>query len=104
VQGEDEHAGGAHRDWDPDSLHDGLHRQTLLDRDNLISGVDRRARGAVGRRDVGDAKQASQHEQSERRGARTGRDEGHDREHSDHDCRVQDQPEPQAETAHQRAG
>ena len=88
----------------PDTLDDRLHRQALGRREDLVGGVDRCARRAVGRRDVGGAKHSCQHEQSEGRRARPGRDDDHGREHSGDDDWVQKEPEPQAEAAHQRAG
>ncbi len=94
LEGEEEHTGRAHRDRDPDALHDCLHREPFPDRDDLVGGVDRRARRAVGRRDVGDAQEAGQREQGERRGTGPRGDEGHGSEHSDDDGRVQDQAQP----------
>ena len=82
VQGEQEHARDPDRDGHADALDDGLHGQAVLDRDDLVRGVDRRAGRSVGRRDVGDAEDAGEHEEAERGSPRPRGDDDHDREHA----------------------
>ena len=97
-------ARGADRDGNADAFHDRLHGKTVPDRDHLERGVDGRAGGAVGQHDVGEAGHGREHEEAVRGGARPGHHDGHHDEQRGDDGGVEDEPEPQAEATHQRAG
>ena len=83
VQPEEDDPGHADRDGNADPLDDRLHREALADRNDLERGVDRRAGRSIGRRDVGDAKRAGQHEEPETLPSLPRGDHGH---HGEHDA------------------
>ena len=97
-------ARGADRDGNADAFDDRLHGETVPDRNHLERGVDRRAGGAVGQDDVGEAGHGRKHEEAVGGGARPGDHHGHHREQRGDDGGVQDESEPQAEATHQRTG
>ena len=97
-------ARGADGDGNADAFHDRLHGETVPDRNHLKRGVDRRAGGAVGQDDVGEAGHGREHEEAEGGGTRPGDHHGHHREQRGNDGGVQDESESQAEATQQRTG